>query len=1223
MLNTLKKILNHRIMIMDGAMGTMIQTYQLSENDYRGDRFTHHEKSLKGNNDLLSLTQPEIITAIHRAYLEAGSDFIETNTFNANAISQADYDLENLAYEINYAAAKLAKTITQAFNEKTPEKPRFVVGALGPTNRTASLSPDVNNPAARNITFDELVSAYTTAVTGLLDGGADLLMIETIFDTLNCKAAIYAIEIIFEKRNCRVPVMISGTITDASGRTLSGQTIAAFWTSVQHAKPLTVGINCALGAEAMRPYAQELSRLSDTYICVYPNAGQPNEFGQYDQTPDEMASLIQDFAVNGLVNIVGGCCGSTPEHIHAIAESVKHCKPRVIPSVNSFCRLSGLEMLSIRNDSNFVNVGERTNVSGSSRFAKLIREEQYEAALAVALDQVDNGAQIIDVNMDDAMLDCENAMATFLNMIASEPNVSRVPIMIDSSKWSVIEAGLKCVQGKSIVNSISLKEGEDEFLTHAKQCLRYGAAIVVMAFDEQGQAETVERKVTICKRAYQLLTEKVNFKPQDIIFDPNIFAVATGIDAHNDYANAFIAVVTEIKKQCPHALISGGVSNVSFSFRGNNPVREAMHTVFLYHAIAAGMDMGIVNAGQLQIYEEIAPELRSAVENVILNRTADATEQLLSIANQFDGKATQKEKDLQWRKAALPERITHALVNGMAEFIEEDMEIARQQSDSVLSIIEGPLMDGMNVVGDLFGAGKMFLPQVVKSARVMKKAVAYLLPYLEAEKKRLGTTQKQKGKILMATVKGDVHDIGKNIVGVVMQCNNYQVIDLGVMVPCEKILATARTENVDIIGLSGLITPSLDEMVHIAQEMQRLNFTIPLLIGGATTSRVHTAVKIDPQYNYPVIHVNDASRSVPVLSKLLGADHATYLTEIKKEYEQVRQHHGDRKQKVDWLSMNEARKNKFGVRWDNYVPPKPHFLGVKIIDHFDLAILKQCIDWSPFFRAWDLHGKFPTILDDPNHGPQARALFNDAKMMLEKIIAERWITAKAVIGFFPANTINDDDIAIYTNDLRKELLTTLHHLRQQNRKPPGRVNKSLADFIAPIDTHKRDYIGVFTVTAGLGLDERAKQFEKENDDYSSIMLKALGDRLAEAAAEYLHQCVRKNHWGYTQDEALQNSQLIEESYQGIRPAPGYPACPDHLEKQTLFDLLDPSNAIGVHLTDSMAMWPASSVCGFYYSHPESHYFALGPIHESQIQDYAKRKNISLEKAIHWLKINLG
>ncbi|MDP1574232.1 MAG: methionine synthase [Coxiellaceae bacterium] len=1223
LLTSLKKTLDHRIMIMDGGMGTMIQTYALSENDYRGNRFCNHERLLQGNNDLLSLTQPDIITAIHRAYLEAGSDFIETNTFNANAISQADYGLEDLAYEINFASAKLAKAVAQEITAKNPEKPRFVVGTLGPTNRTASLSPDVNNPAFRNITFDALVAAYTTAIAGLLDGGSDLLMIETIFDTLNCKAAIYAVELELEKRNCRVPLMISGTITDASGRTLSGQTIAAFWTSVAHANPLTIGINCALGAEAMRPYVQELSRLADAYICIYPNAGQPNEFGQYDQTPTEMAALIKDYAASGFVNIVGGCCGSTPEHIRAITEAVSDCKPHLISEIKPYCRLSGLTMLEVRPDTNFINIGERTNVSGSSRFAKLIREEHYEEALEVALNQVESGAQIIDINMDDAMLNCEHAMREFLNMVAGEPNISCVPIMIDSSKWTIIEAGLKCVQGKCIVNSISLKEGEAEFLAQAKKCLRYGAAVVVMAFDEEGQADTVDRKVAICKRAYTLLVDKIGFKPQDIIFDPNIFAVGTGIEAHNDYANAFITAVREIKKQCPHALISGGVSNVSFSFRGNNPVREAMHAVFLYHAIAAGMDMGIVNAGQLQIYEAIPPELRDCIEDVILNRSPDATERLVTIADQFSGKSIQKEKDLQWREGSISEKITHSLVNGITEFIEEDMETARQQADSVLSIIEDSLMDGMNVVGDLFGAGKMFLPQVVKSARVMKKAVAYLLPYLEAEKKRLGTAQKQKGKILMATVKGDVHDIGKNIVGVVMQCNNYHVIDLGVMVPCEKILSTAKTENVDIIGLSGLITPSLDEMVHVAKEMQRLNFTIPLLIGGATTSRVHTAVKIDSHYDHPVIHVNDASRSVPVLSKLLGENKTDYLLEIKKEYDQVRENHGNRKQKIDWLSMQAARQNKFKINWEHYSPPKPHFLGVKVIDDFDLTILKQCIDWAPFFRAWDLHGKFPALLDDPICGTQARVLFEDAKIMLDKMIQEHWVKAKGVVGFFPANTIDHDDIAIYTDESREQQLVSLHHLRQQNRKPPGRPNKSLADFIAPVETGIHDYIGVFAVTSGIGLDERAKQFESDNDDYSSIMLKALGDRLAEASAEYLHKCVRKNYWAYAQDETLQNEQLIAEDYQGIRPAPGYPACPDHLEKKTLFDLLDPTNAIGVHLTDSMAMWPASAVCGFYYSHPESHYFALGPINESQIADYAQRKNISFETAMHWLKINLG
>ena len=1212
-----------RIMIMDGGMGTMIQQYALSEAQYRGSRFQSHQKLLQGNNDLLSITQPDIIKAIHRAYLEAGADFIETNTFSATAISQSDYELPDIAYELNVEAAKIAKQVAHEISQKTPEKPRFVVGALGPTNRTASISPDVNNPGARNVTFLELVNAYTTAIQGLMDGGVDLLMVETIFDTLNSKAAIVAIESYFEKIKKRIPVMISGTITDASGRTLSGQTIAAFWTSVKHAKPFTIGINCALGAELMRPYAEELSHLADTFTCIYPNAGQPNEFGQHDQSPEDMAAQLHDFATHGFVNIVGGCCGTTPQHIQAIAKIIKDCKPRKIPTASKYCCLSGLEMLEIRPDSNFINIGERTNVAGSAKFAKLIREENYETALEVALEQVENGAQIIDVNVDDGMLDGVHCMREFLNRIASEPNISRVPIMIDSSKWAVIEAGLQCAQGKCIVNSISLKEGEAEFLAHAKKCLQYGAAVVVMAFDEQGQADSKARKVEICERAYRLLVDTVGFHPQDIIFDPNIFAVATGLEEHNDYANAYISAVSEIKKRCPRALISGGVSNVSFSFRGNNPVREAMHAVFLYYAIKAGMDMGIVNAGQLQIYAEIKPTLRTAVEDVILNRHEHATDNLLSIANEFKGKTDTKERDLTWRKNPVNERITHALVNGITEFIEADTEEARQAFAKALEVIEGPLMDGMNVVGDLFGEGKMFLPQVVKSARVMKKSVTYLLPYIQAEKQSAGLSEQRKGRILMATVKGDVHDIGKNIVGIVMQCNNYEVIDLGVMVPCEKILSTAKSEEVDVIGLSGLISPSLDEMVHVAKEMQRLHFDIPLLIGGATTSRVHTAVKIDPHYDHPVVYVKDASRSVPVLSKLLGDDKEKFLLEVKKEYDEVRVHSSSRKRKTDWLTMQEARQNKLKLDWENYLPPKPRFLGTKTTKPFDLRTLSHCVDWAPFFRAWELTGKFPDILDDPVVGRQARELYDDAKVMLEKIIEEKWLTAKGVIGFYPANTVNDDDIALYTDDNRTDIQMRLHHLRQQNRKPPGQLNKALSDFIAPVETNVPDYLGVFAVTAGIGLDERAKAFEADNDDYNSILLKALGDRLAEASAEYLHQLVRKKYWGYAPDESLQNEALIKEAYRGIRPAPGYPACPDHSEKKALFALLDPSNTIGVHLTDSMAMWPASAVCGFYYSHPASDYFALGTINEAQIEDYAKRKKISVEEAMQWLKINLG
>ena len=1218
MIEQIKAALKKRIMLLDGAMGTMIQSYELQESDFRGERFKSHDHPLNGNNDLLSITQPDIIKAIHSAYLEAGSDFIETNTFNANSISQLDYQLQDLAYELNFESAKLAKLACDQYTKRTPDQPRYVIGTLGPTNRTASLSPDVNDPGARNVTFDELVDAYTISLKGLIDGGADIIMVETIFDTLNAKAALFATQQYFEDSGKTLPIMISGTITDASGRTLSGQTISAFWNSVKHVKPLTIGINCALGAEDMRPYIQELSEIADTYICAYPNAGKPNEFGEYDQTPDEMAALLKDFADSGFVNMLGGCCGTTPQHIQTIKNALEKTPPRKIPTIEPLCRLSGLETLEIRPESNFINVGERTNVAGSARFAKLIRNNEFETALEVAAQQVDNGAQIIDINVDDAMLDSQQVMHQFLNMVASEPNISRVPIMIDSSKWSILETGLKCVQGKCIVNSISLKEGEDEFITHAKACLKYGAAVVVMAFDETGQADTLKRKVEICERAYKILVD-LGMPACDIIFDPNIFAVATGIEEHNPYAKDFIDAVAEIKQRCPGSLISGGVSNVSFSFRGNNPVREAMHAVFLYYAIKNGMDMGIVNAGQLQIYEEIPNELRDCVEDVILNRDEGATDKLLEIAENYKGGGKKREKDLKWRENDYKKRLSHALVNGITEFIEDDTEEARLNVDKALQVIEGPLMDGMNVVGDLFGDGKMFLPQVVKSARVMKKAVAYLLPFIEQEKSMNDLSGSFKGTVLMATVKGDVHDIGKNIVGVIMQCNGYRVIDLGVMVPCEKILATARQEKVDIIGLSGLITPSLDEMVHVAKEMQRLGFDIPLLIGGATTSRVHTAVKIDPHYAGPVLYVKDASRSVPALAKLLGDNKANEVAAIKKEYDEVRINHQGRKANTNWLTITEARANKPDFDWSNYQPPKPHFLGTKIIDHFDLPILQQCIDWSPFFRAWGLVGKFPDILDDKKYGEQARSIYSDAKAMLADIIENNLIKAKGMLAFFPANTVNDDDIELYSDESRQQVLMTMHHLRQQNRKPPGKTNKSLADYIAPKDSEVQDYIGAFVVTAGLGLDKLAKQYEADNDDYNSIMLKALGDRLAEAAAEYLHKCVRKEHWGYAMDESLDNTQLIKEKYRGIRPAPGYPACPDHTEKELLFNLLDPQNQIGVHLTESMAMWPASSVCGFYYSHPESQYFVIGKINDNQLSDYAKRKDMELDKATMWLQ----
>ncbi len=1216
-------LLQKRILVIDGAMGTMIQKYKLSEEDYRGKRFADHASPLKGNNDLLSITQPHIIAEIHRQYLDAGADIIETNTFNANAISQADYHLEHLAYELNVASAQLARTVADTMTAQTPDKPRFVMGGLGPTNRTASLSPDVNNPAARNVTFDQLVDAYTTAANGLLEGGVDGFIIETIFDTLNAKAAIYALEDLFDTLGKRWPIMISGTITDASGRTLSGQTIEAFWTSVQHAKPLSIGLNCALGAAEMRPYLETLSQIADTYICAYPNAGLPNQFGEYDQSPAEMAAFIKDFAESGFVNIVGGCCGSTPAHIAAMSKVIEGVAPRDtdFEEITKHTRLSGLEMLEIRPESNFINVGERTNVSGSQRFARLIREDAFEAALAVARDQVDNGAQMIDINMDDAMLDAVSAMHTFLNLVATEPDIARVPIMIDSSKFEVLRIGLKCIQGKGIVNSISMKEGEATFIEQAKIIRRFGAAVVVMAFDEQGQADTEERKVSICKRAYTILTETVGFSPHDIIFDPNIFAVATGIKEHDDYAAAFIRAIPRIKQACPGVLISGGVSNVSFSFRGNDPVREAMHSVFLYHAIRAGMDMGIVNSGQLQIYEEISPELKECVEDVILNRQEgafDPTDRLLQMAESLKGTAGKtREQDLVWREAPVRERLTHSLVRGLTDFIEEDVEEARLLFKRAIEVIEGPLMDGMNVVGDLFGAGKMFLPQVVKSARVMKKAVAHLLPFIESEKNASDLAGAFKGKILMATVKGDVHDIGKNIVGIIMQCNGYQVIDLGVMVPCDKILATAKAEKVDIIGLSGLITPSLDEMVHVAKEMQRLGFTTPVLIGGATTSPAHTAIKISPHYDHPVVYVKDASRSVPALSKLLGQGRTEFLKTLEEEYARIREAHAHKKAETDWLSLANARGNKQNFDWSAYNPP-----GVKRVEllfqNIDLSTLRPYIDWSPFFYTWQLKGLYPQIFEDEDLGIEAKKLFDDANLMLDELIAKKSLTAKGIIRFFPANSVNDDDVEVYTDDTRQTVLWTFRHLRQQKPKPDQKPNKCLADFIAPKTSGKKDYLGAFIVTAGLGLPELLDVYDKDHDDYHAILLKALADRLAEATAEYLHEQVRKVYWGYAPDENLSNDALVREEYRGIRPAPGYPACPDHTEKTPLFELLQ-ADRIGVTLTESLAMWPASSVSGFYYSHPEADYFQVGKINEDQLADYAQRKGMSIETMRAWLQ----
>lgn len=1218
----LRTLLSKKILVIDGAMGTMIQTYRLTEADFRGTQFANHPVSLKGNNDLLVMTQPDIIRAIHTAYLQAGADIIETNTFGATAIALADYELSHCAAEMNYQAAKIARAACDEMTRHTPNKPRFVAGAIGPTNRTASISPDVNNPGARNISFDTLVEAYTDAIDGLVRGGIDIVLIETIFDTLNAKAAIYAVKKYFVDHSIELPIIISGTITDASGRTLSGQTIEAFWNSVSHAKPLAIGINCALGAEEMRPYLQTLSKIADTFVSIYPNAGLPNELGQYEQSPEKMGDIIKSFADNGFVNLVGGCCGTTPQHITVIAEKLQHCKPRIIPEIKPYCRLSGLEPLTIYPDSNFVNVGERTNVTGSAKFKKLILDKQYEAALEVARQQVEQGAQIIDINMDEAMLNSEEEMRIFLNLVASEPDICRVPIMVDSSKWSVIEAGLKCLQGKGIVNSISLKEGEQSFIESAKKIAYYGAAVVVMAFDEQGQADTRDRKIAICKRAYTILTEQVGFKPQDIIFDPNIFAIATGIEEHNNYAVDFIEATREIKKQCPHALVSGGVSNVSFSFRGNNPVREAIHAVFLYHAIRAGLDMGIVNAGQLPIYQDIPADLLERVEDVVLNRQSDATEKLLDIANNVLSQDKMQQKDLSWREKSVNERLIYALVQGVTEYIDEDTEEARKLSPYPLAVIEGPLMDGMNQVGELFGDGKMFLPQVVKSARVMKKAVAYLIPFIEAEKKNKKNNNHKastKGKILMATVKGDVHDIGKNIVSVVLQCNNYEVIDLGVMVPCEKILDVAKKEQVDIIGLSGLITPSLDEMCFVASEMQRLGFTIPLLIGGATTSRVHTAVKIAPNYMHDVIYVKDASRAVGVASKLLSSDlKPNYTHEIKNEYQEVRERHHGKTHQTDFISLNEARKNKLLLNWDHYIPPVPQKMGIQRLKNYQLSAIAQDIDWTPFFQAWDLAGHFPEILKDTIVGAEATKLYHDAQAMLQHVIDEKLLQAHAVFGFFHANTINDDDIEIYTDENRNNVLLTLHHLRQQNRKPPGRANKCLADFIAPKETKINDYIGMFAVAAGIGVDALAKKYEAKHDDYSSIMIKALGDRLAEAFAEHLHRKVRQSYWGYASEENLSHENLISEKYVGIRPAPGYPACPDHLEKYALFKLLDPQKNAGITLTDNLAMWPASSVCGFYFSHPESDYFVIGKIDRDQLEDYAKRKNMSLEMAEKWL-----
>jgi 5-methyltetrahydrofolate--homocysteine methyltransferase len=1231
----LRQLLKERILILDGAMGTMIQQRGLSEEDYRGERlagFTVAGKEvfLKGNNELLSLTRPDVIRAIHEDYLAAGADLIETNTFGATAVAQADYHLEGLAYEMNLASARLAKAACLKFS--TTEKPRFAAGALGPTPKTASISPDVNDPGARNVTFDTLRASYLEQVRGLVAGGVDLLLVETIFDTLNAKAALFAIDQYFEESGRRLPVMISGTVTDASGRILSGQTVEAFWNSVRHARPLSVGLNCALGAALMRPYIEELSRLAECFVSVYPNAGLPNPMSDtgFDETPEITSGLLTEFAAAGFVNIAGGCCGTTPSHIGAIARTLEAAAPRVPPVLHPATRLSGLEAFNIDDNSLFVNVGERTNVTGSKAFARLILNEQYDEALAVARQQVENGAQIIDINMDEAMLDSAAAMARFLNLIASEPDIARVPIMIDSSKWSVIEAGLQCVQGKSIVNSISMKEGEAEFIRQATLCRRYGAAVVVMAFDEQGQADTFARKTQICERAYRILTTQVGMQPEDIIFDPNIFAIATGIEEHNNYAVDFIEATRWIRSHLPGARVSGGVSNVSFSFRGNDPAREAIHTVFLYHAIRAGLTMGIVNAGMIGVYDDLDPTLRERVEDVVLNRRPDATERMIEFANTLKASDRKEEQNLAWREEPVARRLAHALVHGITQWIVEDTEEARRGAERPIEVIEGPLMDGMNIVGDLFGAGKMFLPQVVKSARVMKQAVAHLIPYIEEEKLRderaTGVKAQPKGKIVIATVKGDVHDIGKNIVTVVLQCNNFEVVNMGVMVPCSEILAKAKAEGADIIGLSGLITPSLEEMAHVAKEMQRdahfRMLKIPLLIGGATTSRAHTAVKIAPNYEGPVIHVSDASRSVSVAQNLLSqGTREKYLEDIKAEYANLRELHAS-KRSQPLLPLARARANRLALDWSAATPPKPKFIGRRIFRNFDLAQIAGYIDWGPFFQTWDLHGAHPGILNDPVVGESARRVFSDGQMMLKKVLANRWLTANAIVAFYPANTVDDEDILLYTDESRRDVALRWYGLRQQTEKPAGTPNRALADYIAPHASGVADYLGAFAVTTGLGVEKRAAQFEAEHDDYSSIMLKAIADRLAEAFTELLHERVRRDLWGYAADESLSPDELVAEKYRGIRPAPGYPACPDHTVKPGLFELLGAGD-IGMSVTEGFAMLPASSVSGFYFANPEARYFAVGKIGEDQLLDQARRRDVERPELERWLAPQLA
>jgi 5-methyltetrahydrofolate--homocysteine methyltransferase len=1230
----LEPLVARRILVLDGAMGTMIQRHRLQEADYRGiggpagDRFAEWPVDLKGNNDLLVITRPDVIAGIHREYLDAGADILETNTFNSTAIAMADYRMSHLAYELNVAGARLARSVADEFEAADPDRPRFVAGVLGPLNRTASISPDVNDPSFRGIVFDELVSAYSEAANGLLDGGADLLLVETIFDTLNAKGALFAIEAVFAERGERVPVMISGTITDQSGRTLTGQTAEAFWYSMMHARPFSIGFNCALGAKDLRRHVQDVARLAPCWVSAHPNAGLPNEFGGYDESPDAMASVLREFAESGLVNIVGGCCGTTPDHIRAIADALRDVPPRAKPEIEPRLRLSGLEPVVIGPDSNFVNIGERTNVTGSRQFAKLILGNKYDEALAVARQQVENGAQLLDVNMDEGMLDAEAAMTKFLRLLSAEPDIAKVPIVVDSSKWSVIESGLKNLQGKCVVNSISLKEGEAEFVRQATLVRRYGAAVIVMAFDEQGQADTTRRKVDICARAYRILTERVGFPPEDIIFDPNIFAIATGIEEHDRYAVEYVDAVKRIKAELPHAKISGGVSNVSFSFRGNEGVRQAIHAVFLYHAIRAGMDMGIVNAGAMPIYDDIEPGLRERVEDVILARRKDATERLLEIAEQVKGKGVTQVEDLAWRRLPVNERLSHALVHGIDAYVVEDTEEARQQVTRPLDVIEGPLMAGMNVVGDLFGSGRMFLPQVVKSARVMKKAVAHLIPYIEAEKAAAvaaGTAEagKTAGRVLLATVKGDVHDIGKNIVGVVLQCNNFEVIDLGVMVPATTILETAKKEGVDIVGLSGLITPSLEEMAFVAGEMERQGFQLPLLIGGATTSKVHTAVKIAPNYHGAVVHVLDASRAVGVAGSLLSEGlRDDFVSGVRDEYEAVRVNRAGRRDAERLVPVEVARRNPVAIDWAAYEPPAPTFTGVRAFDDYPLPELVERIDWTPFFQTWELAGHYPAILDDPVVGAAARNLYDDARRALQRIVDEKLLTARAVVGFWPANAVGDD-VQLFADDARRESLGTVHFLRQQLAKGDDRPNFCLADFVAPATSGRPDWIGGFAVTAGLGLEDLVAERRAAHDDYGAILVQALADRLAEALAERMHERVRTEFWGYAPDESLDNTSLIREDYRGIRPAPGYPACPDHTEKGPLFALLGATERIGVQLTESFAMYPTAAVSGYYLSHPQARYFGVGKVGRDQVEDYATRKGITVEEVERWLSPNLA